>query len=130
MFCKYCGGEIDEDMLEETGQVYCSHCGALNQKEESYENEFKKFSQENLGNKNSKNKDDTGSFWWGVLGFFVPLAGLLLYILWQKTYPKNSKIAGVGALISVVCEVIFYVVTIIICSASGMGLKDIFVGYV
>jgi len=132
MFCKYCGEKIDEEEVEKNGQVYCTHCGGLNKKEESYENDFKKFSQEEKREeqKDVKNTSDTGSFWWGVLGFFIPLAGLLLFILWQKNYPKNAKMAGIGALVSVICEVIFYVITIIIYTASGMSFNEFFNGYV
>ncbi|MBR1925822.1 MAG: hypothetical protein IJ837_03085 [Clostridia bacterium] len=131
MFCKYCGEKIDEEEIEKNGQVYCTHCGGLNKKEESFENDFKKFSQENKSEepKEVKNPSDTGSFWWGVLGFFIPLAGLLLFILWQKNYPKNAKLAGIGALVSVICEAIFYVVIIIILSASGVNLNEFLYGY-
>lgn len=39
---------------------------------------------------------------WGLLGFFVPVAGLVLYLVWQTERPQAAKAAGTGALISVI----------------------------
>lgn len=53
---------------------------------------------------------DTGSFGWAVLGFFVPIAGLVLYLVWKDERPKDAKRAGVGALVSVIFEAVAFVV--------------------
>ena len=50
--------------------------------------------------------EDSGSMGWGVLGFFFPLVGLILFLVWQNTRPKDSKIAGKGALIGVIVGVV------------------------
>lgn len=42
---------------------------------------------------------DSGSIGWGVLGFFFPLVGLILFLVWRNTRPQSSKVAGIGALI-------------------------------
>lgn len=39
---------------------------------------------------------------WGILGFFIPLVGLILYLTWRNDQPKNARKAGQGALISVI----------------------------
>ena len=44
-------------------------------------------------------EEKKASFWWGVLGFFFPLIGLILYIVWNKTEPEKAKKVGIGALI-------------------------------
>ncbi len=36
---------------------------------------------------------------WGVLGFFVPIVGLILFLLWKKNKNKSAKAAGIGAII-------------------------------
>ncbi|WP_288766102.1 hypothetical protein [uncultured Varibaculum sp.] len=47
------------------------------------------------------NPGDTGSFGWAVLGFFIPIAGLILWLVWKNTKPqtaiqcRNGFIAGV-----------------------------------
>lgn len=42
------------------------------------------------------------AFAWGVLGYFIPIAGLILYFIWKTEYPERSKAAGTGALISII----------------------------
>jgi hypothetical protein len=58
--------------------------------------------------------NDSGSIGWGVLGFFIPLVGLILFLVWKDTKPKSAKAAGIGALISVGVGVLFYIIIAII----------------
>ena len=76
MYCKNCGKEID-DLA-----VVCPNCGVA------------------TGN-NQPASDDTGSIGWGLLGCCIPIVGLILFLVWRDTKPKNSKAAGIGALVSV-----------------------------
>lgn len=89
MFCQNCGKEIDDKA------AICIHCGVQ------------------TGVKlNQDNDEDNGSIGWGVLGFCVPIAGLILFLVWKDTKPKCSKAAGIGALASsitlVVGMILFY----------------------
>ncbi len=61
---------------------------------------------------------DNGGFGWGLLGFCIPLVGLILFLVWKDTKPLTSKAAGMGALISVIISVVFYAITMI----AGIGL--------
>lgn len=63
-------------------------------------------------------------FGWGVLGFFVPLVGLILYFTWKKDRPKSSKAAGIGALVSVILKVISIIVVFMIGVASTKSIFD------
>lgn len=56
---------------------------------------------------------DTGSFGWAVLGFFVPIAGLILYLVWRNEKPLTAKKAGIGALVSVIVSLVFFVIEIL-----------------
>lgn len=47
---------------------------------------------------------------WGFLGFFVPIAGLILFLVWRDDRPEDSKAAGIGALISVIISVVFSII--------------------
>ena len=42
---------------------------------------------------------DSGNIGWGVLGFFFPIVGLILFLVWRTTKPNCAKVAGIGALI-------------------------------
>lgn len=95
-YCYKCGAEIDDEA------VICPKCGV-----------------EQKGGKPAAN--DSGSFGWSVLGCCIPIAGLVLWLVWKDTQPKNAKKAGIGALISVLLVVVFYVIMFIIgIAASAM----------
>ena len=55
------------------------------------------------------NQVDDGSIGWAVLGAFIPLVGLILFIVWNNTKPNSAKKAGIGALIGVGIAILFYV---------------------
>ena len=63
---------------------------------------------------------DNGGFGWGLLGCCVPVAGLVLYLVWKDTKPRTAKAAGIGALVSVVLVVLYYL--FIILSAVTYGV--------
>lgn len=64
---------------------------------------------------------DNGGFLWGLLGFCIPIVGLILFLVWKDTKPNSSKAAGLGALISVVLGVVFYIITIAITLGTGIA---------
>lgn len=91
-FCKNCGQEIDNNA------VVCVHCGAAQE--------------------NKPEVVDNGGFGWGLLGCCIPIVGLILFLIWKDTKPKTAKAAGIGALVSVICAVVYYIIVF----ALGIGL--------
>lgn len=57
---------------------------------------------------------DNGSFGWAVLGFFIPVAGLILYLVWRTEKPLSARRAGIGALVSVIVGAVFTVLLIVV----------------
>lgn len=57
--------------------------------------------------------EKTGKF--AVLGFFFPLIGIILCLVWKKDYPAHAKSAKKGAIIGLILGVIF---------AIGIGFLD------
>ena len=51
---------------------------------------------------------DSGSIGWGVLGFFFPLVGIILYFVWRSIKPKCAKVSIMGAIIGIVLNMISY----------------------
>ena len=82
MFCKFCGKEVVTDAS------VCIHCGRRLDYDKSH----------------NYDKDGGNAALWGILGFFVPLAGLILFLVWRKERPKDAKAVGLGALVSVAFE--------------------------
>ena len=94
-FCKNCGTEIDDRA------VVCPKCGVAQQTVP-------------VG-------ADNGGFGWGLLGFCIPVVGLVLFLVWKDTKPKTAKVAGMGALISVILSIVFYVLTLVIGVGAGLS---------
>ncbi len=97
MYCRNCGKEIDNNLAQ------CPYCNTPVMQGQTV-------------------VEDNGSTWWSVLGCCVPIAGLVLYIVWKDTKPKSGKKAGIGALIgfvlSVLIPILFYLFMIILAFAS------------
>ena len=71
----------------------------------------------------NENANDKGGFLWGLLGFCIPIAGLILFFVWKESKPKSAKAAGIGALVSVVIAVIYYILMAVgLVAFSAMGL--------
>ncbi|MDR1767578.1 MAG: hypothetical protein LBR32_03960 [Propionibacteriaceae bacterium] len=60
------------------------------------------------------NPEDTGSFGWAVLAFFIPLVGLILWLVWKDTRPKDSTMSRNGFIVSLVLGVLFFIVSLIV----------------
>ena len=63
---------------------------------------------------------DNGGFGWGLLGCCIPLVGLILFLVWKNEKPKTAKAVGMGALISVICSILFYFFSAVL--GLGIGL--------
>ena len=88
MFCKKCGKEILDDA------VICVHCGCSTQN-----NNFV-----------AANTNDAPSTGMAVLGFFIPLAGLIVWLINKDTKPLMAKSAGKGALTGFIISTVFSII--------------------
>ncbi len=73
-FCKKCGTEL------ELGATQCEKCGTPVQT-------------------NRVSVNDQGGFLWGLLGFCIPLVGLILFLIWKDEKPNTAKSLITGAAI-------------------------------
>lgn len=104
MICNNCGKEIDNR------SNVCVYCGAST-------NNMNNQGGYNVSN-NVSNPTDSGNIGWCFLGFCVPIAGLVLFLVWKDQKPLSAKKAGLGALISVIAGVIFYIIYIVFIAAA------------
>lgn len=107
-YCIHCGAEL----LDEAS--ICPKCGC------SCETKKEKSSDST----SVKTNTDDGSAVWLVLGIFVPLAGLILYLVWKDDKPKCSLQAGKGALIGVLFPIIAFfscLIIVFLLSLTGCG---------
>ena len=60
---------------------------------------------------------------WGILGFFVPVVGIILFFVWKKEQPKRAKAAIIGfiihAVLSVVVTIFATIIFVIVVITTG-----------
>ena len=59
------------------------------------------------------NNADVPSSGMNALAFFIPILGLVLYLVWKDQFPVKAKAVGKWALISFISGIVFYVITMI-----------------
>ena len=108
-FCTYCGTP-----LSRPNSNFCEACGAP-----TYNSNY----TNNNVNNNIPNKsiqvDEGNTIGWGILGFFIPIAGLIIWLVWLNEKPKSSKSAGLGALIRVIFTIIASIVFLVFFLVTG-----------
>ncbi|AVQ29327.1 hypothetical protein [Fusobacterium ulcerans] len=68
---------------------------------------------------------DRGGFAWGFLGFFIPIVGFILWLVWRDEKPKTAKSLGIGALVGVIIGFIFIVIYFLIMMfVLGMAITN------
>ena len=67
---------------------------------------------------------DTGSFGWAVLGFFVPVVGLILWLVWMRTRPRNAKMSRNGFIIGLAFAVVATVTIVAIVVHAAQQIAD------
>ena len=95
MYCSKCGKEINDEA------IMCIHCGC------AVENK-----------KSVTNQSDASNTGWAVLGFFIPLVGLILYLSNKETAPLKAKSAGKGALIGFCLSIVFSIIYAVIVACT------------
>lgn len=59
---------------------------------------------------------DTGSAGWGILGFFMPTVGVILYFLWRKSSPNNARKTGQGVLANIILNFALILIVLLFTS--------------
>ncbi len=98
MYCRNCGNQVNDQ------DAYCSQCGAAQQSQPM---------QQQLASK------DSGHWAWGILGFFQPIIGFVLFLVWKDTKPKSSRSAGIGTIVGIVFAIIFIIIILLASSRIG-----------
>lgn len=86
-YCSHCGAQIDDEA------VFCVKCGCPVAPTKTA-------------------PDDAPNAGFAVLGFFFPLIGLILYLVWKDTTPLRAKSVGKGALIGAIAEVAISILSV------------------
>lgn len=91
MYCKNCGRIVDYT------SSYCNNCGAR------------------IDNKpNADASEDSLSLGFAIFGFFIPIVGLILFLIYEEKKPKRAKSAVKGALIGFITEIVLAIILVIL----------------
>lgn len=99
-FCSHCGKELAD------AAVVCPACGCAQS-----------------GYDTSKSKDSSNAGY-GVLGFCIPIVGLILWLIWKDEYPLRAKSTGTGALIGGILMVVFWIIYFFIVGAAMVSVHS------
>lgn len=91
-YCYHCGQPIQD------GAAVCVHCGYAVPTTQPYYPQGQSCPP-------AVNPNDAPNFWLALLCFFIPLAGLILYVVFRESSPLKARSAGKGALIGVIGQV-------------------------
>lgn len=62
--------------------------------------------------KKSEKKKVSVGWWW--LGFFIPVAGILIWAICRDDEPRKARRAGIGAICGVVAGVLLYLLIMLL----------------
>ena len=97
MYCQRCRRKIENPAL------FCTYCGAAS---------------------DVTAQQDAPGPGFAVLGFFILLAGLILYLIYENKQSQKAKSAGKGALIGFIVKMIISVICVIIYTTSSFALLN------
>lgn len=116
--CMYCNSQIED------GLKFCTNCGAALPVEAPLDQELQNASlqqpyqqpayqqpqiqqpYQQPGAAPASAVQDSGSIGWVILGFFIPIVGLILFLVWKNTKPQCAKMAGIGAIVGFCLSVV------------------------
>ncbi len=101
-FCKVCGNEMHDSA------IVCTKCGVATSNYDNF-------------TKPTNGIVDNGGFGWGLLGCCVPVAGLVLYLVWKNERPNTARAAGIGALVYVILVVLYFIAFFALGLASELS---------
>jgi magnesium-transporting ATPase (P-type) len=111
MYCHQCGKEVNSDVK------YCPYCGAqLDVHGHANNGDYQPIQP----GPTYQREDDAPNFAFALLSFFVPIVGLVLYIIWNKEYPLKAK----SCLKGFIFNIVVYVVGICCFMSAFVGIAS------
>ena len=104
MYCQFCGKQVNDDA------DFCINCGRqLNGRPAAAK---------------TVAENDSSSFGFALLGFLIPLVGLILYFVYDDKRPKRAKSVGKGALVGVITQVVLAVAVFVASIVFTVSVFD------
>ena len=111
MYCKWCGNKIDEN------SKFCPNCG----KEVLTSNDD---SQSVISDDSNMVKGEKANVWFAVLSFFIPLAGLIVFLVKKDKEPKTAKVSGICAIVGFLLSFVLSIILFFLVINGGLKLTE------
>jgi uncharacterized membrane protein YvbJ len=98
MYCSNCGKELNHDAR------FCNYCGRATDKQ----------GEPVAARTYAPHSGDEADAGFGVLSFFFPLIGLILFLVWHEEKPLKAKSCGRGAIAGCIVSVVLAILAIIV----------------
>ena len=96
--CPFCGEPIKNTSYSSTGRTTMNSNNVYNSSSNNTYSNNGRSPQNRTGG--YARSTDTGGGGWGLLGFCIPIAGIVLYFVWKNEKPNTASACLTGALIS------------------------------
>lgn len=120
MYCHQCGKEVGD-------AKFCPYCGTKlkAETEEGYYEPIHDQSQYQYQYQQPPyyRPDDAPHFGYALLSFFIPIVGIILFVIWNQEYPLRAKSCLKGFIAGIIVSVIG-----ICCFLSVIGTADDYYG--
>lgn len=112
MYCHQCGKEVSSEVK------YCPYCGAALDQQATQQTQYQNGGYQPIHQQPPYygNNDDAPNPGFAILSFFIPIVGLILYLVWNKDYPLKAKSCLKGLITGVVMYFVF-----ICCIFAAIG---------
>lgn len=97
-YCPHCGEKVNSD------QDVCLSCGKYLKVEDDLDHLI---------------SNDSGGIGYGLLAFFVPLAGLILYFVWKNEKPVTASSLAKGLIAYLIFMVVYVLIIVLILAYAG-----------
>lgn len=108
MFCKNCGNKLEKN------EAVCPYC----------------MTPVNDNYITPQPNDDKTNIWLGILGFFIPLVGIILYFVYDKENHKRAMHSIKGAVIGIITKLVITVVYLVLVFTGVFRLSKNVVSYI
>lgn len=104
MYCRKCGKQLNQSDL------FCTDCGTKLSDTSETQGTYVPIEKKHK----NKSRPDESSIGFGILSFFVPVAGIVLYLVWRDEKPLIAKSCLYGFLTSLAVIAALFILYFII----------------
>lgn len=108
MFCYKCGKDIGD-------AKFCPYCGTPI-------DEMNHQGYQPIQSNNVVNENDETHIGFSILSFFIPIVGLVLFLVWNNETPKKAKGCLIGCIAGFVTDIVLIIC--MFCAFAGLITGD------